>query len=117
VSIALLSWRLFNRCGQKPYRFFRGFSLSAVLTTIKPVLAALSGNSARISEFQTWSSLSRIRPLHLGRLVTDLMMKHPVYRVRPSQLVVLGTDIEVEAIDVLQDGVLLKFRKANPKVK
>jgi hypothetical protein len=67
---------------------------------------------ARIDSLQTKNGNDlpeAVRSL-INRMLSDSRMKNPVYRFRPSELVVLGTEIEVEAIEVVSDGILLKLR-------
>jgi hypothetical protein len=69
---------------------------------------------ARIDSLQTKSGHElpgTVRSL-INRVLSDSRMKNPVYRFRPSDLVVLGNEIEVEAIEVVPDGILLKLRIA-----
>lgn len=48
----------------------------------------------------------------INRMISDSRVQNPVYRFRPSELVVLGTEIEVDSIEVLPNGILLRLRAA-----
>lgn len=50
-----------------------------------------------------------LRP-QISRLLNDYAAKHPIYRFKPDELVVLGVKVEVEGIAVTADGVMLKLR-------
>jgi hypothetical protein len=67
---------------------------------------------ARIDSLQTkyGNDLPEAVRSLINRMLSDSRMKNPVYRFRPSELVVLGTEIEVESIEVVPDGILLKLR-------
>ena len=79
-----------------------------------PEQRAMFLKEARIDSLQTKNGKALpdvVRSL-INRMVADAILKYPVYRFRPSELVVLGTEIEVEAIEVVTDGILLKLRAA-----
>ena len=48
---------------------------------------------------------SRIEPM-----VVQTIEKNALYRFPPGELVALGIQLEVEAIEVVQEGILLKLR-------
>lgn len=50
-----------------------------------------------------------LRP-QITRLLNDYAAKHPLYRFKPDELVVLGVKVEVDGISVTADGVMLKLR-------
>ena len=50
-----------------------------------------------------------LRP-YISRILNDYAAKHPLYRFKPDELVVLGVKVEVDGIVVTADGVMLKLR-------
>ena len=77
-----------------------------------PEQRAIFFSEARIDSVQTRNGkvLPELARSLVDRLVSDSMTRKPIYRFRPSELVVLGTEIEVESIEVVPDGILLKLR-------
>ncbi len=77
-----------------------------------PEQRAVFLKEARIDSMQTRNGheLPEAARSLVNRMLSDSRIKNPVYRFRPTELVVLGNEIQVEAVEVVPDGVLLKIR-------
>lgn len=47
----------------------------------------------------------------IGRRVVESVERSALYRAKPGELVALGVELEVEALDVVQDGIQLTLRR------
>ena len=54
---------------------------------------------------------NKLRSL-LDRKISDFVSKNPLYAFRPDELVVLGTKMEIGAIDIVAEGILLQLQAA-----
>jgi hypothetical protein len=69
-------------------------------------------NEARFDSFEPSGGFfeQKLRTV-LNHQVSLFVSENPIYTFKPDELVVLGVKVEVEAIDVVTDGILLKLRR------
>jgi hypothetical protein len=70
-------------------------------------LQAASLDALHLQQGNKFSDM--LRP-QLSRLLGDYAAKHPLYRFKPDELVVLGVKVDVAGIAVTADGVMLQLR-------
>jgi hypothetical protein len=70
-------------------------------------LQAASLDALHLKQGNNFSDM--LRP-QLSRLLGDYAAKHPLYRFKPDELVVLGVKVDVAGITVTSDGVMLTLR-------
>ncbi len=54
--------------------------------------------------------LDLLRP-HLTRMLADYMNENPLHRFEPDELSYEGMELEIEAVDVVSEGIRFRFKK------
>jgi len=67
-------------------------------------------NEARFESFEPSGGFfeQKLRSA-LNQQMSQFVSENPIYTFKPDELIVLGVKVEVEAIDVTTDGILLKL--------